>query len=681
MNNKYYNAKGAFTIISILIILLVIGCSKDKGDIPTEQRGLKMIIKVNGISGTDVGLPMSGKAMASVGNNPVSISSLSQNSSGFTADIVTQQTPIRSFNPNIQIVKSKEAKLGNIDLGAVAATQPMTENFTYRILIYNKDSGVLWKTVQAVSGTEIQLDVAKGGKYIWYAYSYNNTDELPEPANTENPSIEAPVEKDLLYATGEITIPVTTSGEYHEYPIAITFMHKMAQVSVKIDANILAQYAAINGIKVSFDQNDYIKKGTFNIKGNSMSNLEVVPTTDLFTTPSPTNVWEANFYTADPGALTSFKVKITDLPVTFENVDPSMADRNLATYSNSSMPAPNLVFNFNFTSPVAGQRLLGIANLSYTLAQRRILHYTTTALTNAYGYAAQSGEGWKFINADNNFGTVTNSLLRVQKPWSGTTAASTNAGTANHSTTEANFRTKLTENPDLVIMGYNAAISQAATRTALIDYINRKGVVIMMIQGTDNAPSVQLFMRLLFNDNAITAIQSANPYGTGGAMFRINNIDDEITNGVFGDMRGKLWGEDNGVTMVLGNMSAATLSQIDVYSSGRAINRTPTAIYDSYVTMFKHKTKNLFFVGDGGFISNPKAISPTNADDYRCPFGTDNENRPVPRLYGTAGNGYTSKQDYAWNSNIFGNAVYWAVKISEFDGLATWKYAPASLTP
>jgi len=121
-------------------------------------------------------------------------------------------------------------------------------------------------------------------------------------------------------------------------------------------------------------------------------------------------------------------------------------------------------------------------------------------------------------------------------------------------------------------------------------------------------------------------------------------------------MRGKLWGEDNGVTMVLGNMSAATLSQIDVYSSGRAINRTPTAVYDRYVTMFKHKTMHLFFVSDAGFISNPRALtsSPeTFTDANRCPFGTNNDNRPIPKLYGTTGNGYTIRQDNAWNSNLF----------------------------
>lgn len=680
MNNKYFNTKRVFTIISVFIIALVMSCSKDKNNIAPEINGTKMVIKVDGILGTDIGQAISTKAAASVGSNQQLGTSLKKTASGFTMEAMAEQSAIGAVGVNNKLAKSVATKLGNA--GTMAATQPMTQDFTYRILVYNKTTGALWKTVQAVAGTEVQLDVEKGSNYTWYAYSYNNTEALPEPANTANPTIEAPVNKDLLYATGETSIPVTPSGENHVYPIAITFQHKMAQVSVKIDATILAQYAAINGIKANFVQDNYLKKGTFDIKGNSMGNLEVVPTTAIFTTTSPTNIWEANYYTADPGALTSFQVKVTDLPVTFNNVDPSMANRNLATYSNATTPAPNIVFNFNFTSPAAGQRLLGLANLSYTATQRRILHYTSTALTNGYGYAAQSGEGWKFINADNNFGTAANSLLRVQKPWSGTTATSTNAGSANYANTQAEFRTKLAENPDVVIIGYNAGIESASTRTALIDYINRKGVVIMMIERSDNAPSVQLFMREFFNDNAITAAQSS--YGSGGTMYRINNVNDEIVNGVFGDLRGKLWGEDFGETMVLGNMSPTTLSQIEVYSSGRGINRTPTAAYDNYVTMFKHKTKGLFFVGDGGFISNPRALT-SNPDNFtdanRCPFGTDDDNRPKPRLYGTAGNGYTTRQDYAWNSNLFGNAVYWAVKRSEFDGFGTWKYAPAPLTP
>lgn len=681
MNKRYYSAKGAFAIFSIVIVLLVAACSKEKSDIATADTGTKMVIKVNGILGTDVPNVISGKAIASAENRAQS-SSTKHSSAGFTVDATAEQIPMNSMQGATQLIKSATAEIGKANTNLMAATQPMTQDFTYRILIYNKANGTLWKTVQATAGTELQLDVEKGGNYIWYAYSYNNTETLPQPANTASPSIDAPVNKDLLYASGEISIPVTPAGESHAYPIAITFGHKMAQVSVKIDGTILAQYASINGIKASFDRNDYLKKGTFNIKGNSMSDLTVVTTTDIFTAASPTNIWEANYYTADPAALTSYKVKVTDLPVTFNNVDASMANRNLATYSNATMAAPNIEFTFNFTSPAAGQRLLGVAKLSYTAAQRRILHYTTTALTNGYGYAAQSGEGWKFINADNNFGTAANSLLRVQKPWSGTTAASTNAGSVNYANTQAEFRSKLDENPDVVIIGYNAGIESASTQTALIDYINRKGVVIMMIERSDNAPSVQTFMRTFFNDNGITAAQSA--YGSGGTMYRINNVNDEIINGVFGDLRGKLWGEDFGETMVLGNMSASTLSQIEVYSSGRGINRTPTAAYDNYVTMFKHKTKGLFFVGDGGFISNPRALT-SNPDGFtdanRCPFGTDDDNRPKPRLYGTAGNGYTTRQDYAWNSNLFGNAVYWAVKRAELDGFGTWKYAPAPLNP
>lgn len=76
------------------------------------------------------------------------------------------------------------------------------------------------------------------------------------------------------------------------------------------------------------------------------------------------------------------------------------------------------------------------------------------------------------------------------------------------------------------------------------------------------------------------------------------NSNDKILNGQVGDARGQYWGEDAGTTLGIVNVP---LSQVTVYSYGQAINRTGS---NSGITMFKHNTKNFFYIGDGGFVSN-----------------------------------------------------------------------------
>lgn len=159
-----------------------------------------------------------------------------------------------------QVLRSAVASTGNLNNNIIAATQPMPVGYTYRILIYDKATGLLWKTVQATSGTPVSLDAVKGGTYTWYAYSYNNNETIPEPANTANPAIDTAIDKDLLYATGEVVVAKTPQNQQDTYNVAITFQHKVAQVSVKVDASILAEYATINSFKASFAQNNYLKK-------------------------------------------------------------------------------------------------------------------------------------------------------------------------------------------------------------------------------------------------------------------------------------------------------------------------------------------------------------------------------------------------------------------------------------
>ncbi|OPB92521.1 fimbrillin family protein [Elizabethkingia occulta] len=657
---------------ALLLIFSVASCSPDNNDASSVGgEGMKMVIKIDGVIGTEVIQPVSKMAVASVNSTMPLTGNTSglTTASGFIADAKAEQIPM-NITGN-QMLRSAIASTGNLNNNLIAATQPMPVGYTYRILIYDKTTGLLWKTLQATSGTAVSLDAVKGGTYTWYAYSYNNNEAIPEPSNTANPAIDTAIDKDLLYATGEVVVAKTPQNQQDTYNIAITFQHKVAQVSVKVDASVLAEYATINSFKASFAQNNYLKKGTFDIKGGSISNLQVIPTTEIFTTLSPANVWEANYYTADPAALTSYKVNIDDLQVHFTDAAPAVADRNLATY-NGAANKPS--FTYNFTSPTSGQRLLGVANLWYMLTSKRILHISNNT---SYGYALEQGRSWAFLNAKENFGNLSTSLVKMA-PWTpgggawigGNATDDKTENWVNYSastTGDNNIINKInpadtSKKPDIIILGYDVLYIRPAVATALLDYINNNGIVIMLLQDSVGAEN-RSFFNSLFGVSNITLDSN----GSAGAMYPLVGTDpnDKILNGQVGDARGQYWGEDAGTTLGIVNVP---LSQVTVYSYGQAINRTGA---NSGITMFKHNTKNFFYVGDGGFVSNGDLTSA-----IICPFNYDaTTKRPLPKPYGDAGNGYTARSKSAYNSVVMGNIMVWAARTSEFNGFKPWKYA------
>ncbi|MFD2966510.1 hypothetical protein [Sphingobacterium bambusae] len=651
------------------LILIQVGCSDHVVDHVLSEG--KLSITVDGVVGTD----LQRQTKASLGQHGDHVNGFPRVStngsvSGFTTDVVAEHQPMGATPIGRTSTSNRRAIPSNMGLNR-ASTQPMQIGYTYRILLYNKATGQLWKTMQATAGTASSLDVVKGDTYLWYAYSYNNDQSIPEPANLINPSIETAIDKDFLYAKGEIAIPITPVNQQDNHHVAITFSHKVAQVQVKVDATVLAKFAQINSISVSFDQDNYLKSGVFNIRAEAVEQMQTVPTSTIFNTLSPTHIWEANYYTLDPEAVSTYKIVLDDLSVQFVDADPTVANRNLATYNGS---ANKPTFTYNFASPAVGQRLTGIANLWYTLSSRRILHISNNA---SYGYAMEQGPSWNFLNARENFGILPTSVVKMA-PWTAGQGVWI-GGNLNDDKTEnwINYSSNSSgdneiinklnpsdpaDKPDIVIMGYDVRYIRPNVATALIDYLDGNGIVILMMQGHTGSNN-QAFFNNLFGVNNITFSST----GSGGAMYPIEGTDanDPILNGHFGDVRGKHWGEDAGTT--LGAIDVPP-SQVTIYSFGQAINRSSTP---QRVTIFKHNTKNFFFIGDGGFVSYNGGNS-----SVICPFWYDPIAKvPLPKPYGNSGQGYISNSLRAYNSVVMGNIMVWAAKTAEFNGIKPWRYS------
>ncbi len=662
--------KAFIYLVLISGLLFLSSCSEKLLENPSGGTSLK--IDVEGVSGAiNISPNTTARAIEnSIANFSQRSSENSSNTSGFQVDFMTDHDLIESDNFARDGTSSSLQKRMQQSTQS-RATTPMQQGYTYRILFYNKNTGQLWQTFQGKAGVSLSIEAQRGQTYLWYAYSYNNEDDLLAPASISNPEIVTAIDKDLLYARGEITIP---AGTQNDFPLGITFEHKVAQVHIRVDATVLARFAKINNLNVSFDNPNYIKRGVFSIRDDQMNALEVVPTETIFNSASSTNIWETSYYTADPSAVSTYRIVVNDLPVRFDEVNDNVANRNLATYFGA---ANRPSFTSNFPNAAFGQRLSTIANLNYVTEPLRILHISNGT---SFGYALQRGPSWEFLNAQENFGNLPQSIVKMA-PWA-VGQGSWIGGNANNNTTEnwlsmgftnafdnqlaARLSANNTTNrPDIVIFGYNFTEVRPAVATALLNYLNDNGVVIMMYQNGTGNNSISFFNQLFGVSN-----MGLSSYGSGGAMYSVVGTDvaDPILNGPFGDVRNTLWGEDAGTTMGVTNVPP---TQATIYSLGQPINRNAqSATIANRVTMFKHNSKSFFFIGDGGFVSYNGQNSATI-----CPFNYDPvTRRPLSKPYGNNGAGYAARSSNAYNSIIMANIMAWAVKKAELDGIRSWKY-------
>ncbi len=663
----------SFYLIGMISMLAMASCKKDT---PSANFGNgKLSISVTGIQAsneakTNKKKKLSASSRQGQSSPDVSAQTNVHRESGFTVEALAEQTPM---DDNIYLHKKQVSHaVKNVAMrGNVAGAKYAPEGMTYRILMYNKHTGKLWCSLPARVGTPLAIDVVKGDTYEWFAYSYHNEEEITEPEDLYNPSLQTSIDKDLLYAKGEISIPKTAKDQQDNHELAISFTHRLAQLHVKVNASVMAAYSKIHSLNVSFDRDDYIKRGTFHIRDNQIDNIEVVPTSTIFNSVDPSDpIWEQNYYTVDPAAAASFKLILHDFNLTFKYADPSVATRNLATYHGAANKPIN---TYNFSSPAVGQRLSATFNLWYTFAPKRILHVSNGS---SLGYAMETGPTWDMMNSAQNFGSDTASIVKMapwapgKGPWIGGESANNWANWLASNSYETTIADRInpadpSKTPDIVIFGYSTTWIGPVLRQALLDYLDRDGIVILQFQGTYYQENADFFNEL-FGVNNIELYR----YGGGGAMFPIEGTDpdDEILNGHFGDCRGQHWGEDNGTTLGIVNAPA---DQIVAYAYGKPINSAATNV-PHRVTMFKHKTKNLFFVGDGGFV----AYYNGSGYYYRYPFRYDETTkRPLPKPYGHAGNGYVQDSKEAYNSILFGNLMLWAARTAQFHGQHPWEYA------
>lgn len=229
---------------------------------------------------------------------------------------------------------------------------------------------------------------------------------------------------------------------------------------------------------------------------------------------------------------------------------------------------------------------------------------------------------------------------------------------------------------DIIVITYNLTPTDAQ-RALLVNYVNKGGVLIYLDQNNTGAAglrNVQLIADIFEETGTVTADQIANIGSTCNQVIKMNTgINDEISNGPFGDVRNSQWGEDYANSCGLKWVPRGAI----VYAGAtNAITGLPSTS-GALVTMLRHPTKSFFWCGDSGLIHGGSSTG-SLGNQITTPFavgsrvfgGITYPKYPIDRMY--ADLTVTTKLPTS-NSTIFANVMAWALNTAEVNGINSGK--------
>lgn len=281
-----------------------------------------------------------------------------------------------------------------------------------------------------------------------------------------------------------------------------------------------------------------------------------------------------------------------------------------------------------------------------------------------YGFFSGGDTGSNGLVTDLlNYGEDVNSIIKYEG------FAGNKVDSENTNTITTAFTNKYVNNPnpyDIVIITYPVYIPQNQI-DIYVDYVNKGGVLIYLCQETrvENAKLISE----IFNDKETITSSDYSSIGTN-CNYTIgitSTVNDEITNGPFGDVRGLAWGEDFNNTIYL----TWTPANAIVYSNAfNATTGTP-GINGAGPSMLRHPTKNFFWCGDSGLIRGGNASITTQYPLLVGSVRRNGVNYPHYPIAKTHGNATTKIPVY--NSVIFANVMAWALDAAEMNGINSGK--------
>lgn len=326
-------------IVLAFVFFMISSCSKTTETEIITQENIKLNVQVIGITDVEDNQPMKSKA-----NN----GALHQSQG--TEPISEKIIPFQSFDTQVSIKKGsldqantivQSRRTGKVAAaGLKAASAPMEDGITYRLLIYKEDGSFVSSTLltSEVLG-EITLD--RGEKYNWYAVSYHNSDPIPD-VDSNTPELDVPANTDLLYASGAIEVPAQAADE--TVSLGIVFEHKYARIALEI--NSMGMFGDMNNVGLHISGVSGAES-RINLSDGSLSNISSDPTTlsfDDFVNVDPLHADRkiAYIYTAVENPI--------DLEVRINALDIQLVNGQNRVFANlAESPA---VFDFSLTPQI-----------------------------------------------------------------------------------------------------------------------------------------------------------------------------------------------------------------------------------------------------------------------------------------------------------------------------------------
>jgi len=665
-----------FGAIVLIFTVSFSSCKKEKDFISSNSGGTKLIFNVS-------------SQIGSVNSNKLATVKQSTSQAKSTLAIGNRVSMITNTEENTarKSLISNENKFDK----KIASSSLVHDYMRYRILLFNVTKNQIEKSVEAEAGKSLELAVTEGDQYKWYAYSYNTLGRIDTPEIVNNvPVIRTIADKEFLWASSGVST-ITATGD-NIPPITIIFDHKMAEFVLEID--IADLHGKISDLRINLEDPNYFNTAAIDLYTGIASNpvdtlVEQLNLEDFeYDLSSDSTILRAKLYTAIPeNNLENLQVHIRKITVLHDNG----SSNNIHTLED-----PPKSVTFDFTAPHVSKSHVAQMKFRYKISKKLILHVTAT----------DSGDDHKMALAaqpyDRDLDGIWDASPSHNRPPFNMIKAAQNYGLTNNSivytdgfdhmrcSVDGTLDQSLTipgRIPDIIILSVHYAMDSDDI-IALNNYLNNGGVLIMFTakNGDDvDRDGARNFMRALFNnDSSIDLVSNIYSHGTLFEIDHKREIDDLITNGPFGDLKGRYWGVDYYNVI---QMTGIPSDMVTAYSNPSADNRSNTT---TALSMFKHNSKNFFWIGNGGFLSGPNwdRIGGWNNAWDKEPFATvllpdySNPNLPfnydfypMPKKYGSnythpiLGNIGHSNGSEVYNAPLFANLMAWALYQSEFFGI------------
>ncbi|MEN9918770.1 MAG: hypothetical protein RL662_1206 [Bacteroidota bacterium] len=591
----------------------------------------------------------------------------------YATNVLYSQVGINTTNPNIlteleivnatdqppkgiMIPRMTELERNSIDVSnATLANSLMIYNITEDCYNFYSKKKLDW---QSLCGTLGKATYTVGN---CDQITINGTYKDKIPLNTNNYlSIPVSVTKTGSYTIS--AIPSTTNGYYFSVSgeFVATGNYEIRVPGIGTPLDFTPSGGSGDLMKISFNESDisctntHVKVEDSSIKPLYTMNTSSIEVNGQYVINKPLDP-ATNTITlligVDPEAIGSyFEITTNKIDgIHFEANGLLIENLQVVTLNGSGTPTSAGVKDFVLTSNSQKTAATSQTEVIVAYTKKKILSIGIDPDTYGYNITGSSMAA-RMLKETHNFGLTKSSMICIDRFVTGDNLISM------ISSNPAFLRENLlgTNPVDILVVGFDWYTTDEEA-IIVAEYVNKGGVVILASDTYGGTPAKKI-LPAIFPELTLSITSVAG--GRPGSIFRVEQVNHPILNGPFGDARGLQWGEDNSTTLAV---SGFPISDIYMFSDDEDINKTNA--YLGYPTMFVHKKKNLFYIGDGGFWSSDTGVT---EGAIRCPFKINAGNYPIPRkAYGAE-----SKNTLAvYNAVIFANALAWAIDRAQSSGI------------